>query len=226
MNTTVKILVVEDEMIIGAKISMLLTQLGYEVTAIIPRGEEAVMHVEENQPDIVLLDYHLPHSSGLQALQAFADQFPWIARVVISGDERQELAVQARAYGASGLISKALPIEQVLLAIQTVAAGAEWWAQPAPGDLAYAESAWSDLPIELDEPQPLTDASGQTEPAFTLRQLQVLRLLGEGFNNRDIADQLLISERTVKQHISDMMSKSKVSNRVQLLNSVRDKGLA
>ena len=59
MNTTVKILVVEDEMIIGAKISMLLTQLGYEVTAIIPRGEEAVMHVEENQPDIVLLDINL-----------------------------------------------------------------------------------------------------------------------------------------------------------------------
>lgn len=59
METTIKILVVEDEMIIGAKISMHLTTLGYEVTGIIPRGEEAIRHVEDNTPDIVLMDIHL-----------------------------------------------------------------------------------------------------------------------------------------------------------------------
>jgi DNA-binding LytR/AlgR family response regulator len=59
MDTLIKILVVEDEMIIGAKISMQLTSLGYEVTGILPRGEEAIIHVEENKPDIVLLDIHL-----------------------------------------------------------------------------------------------------------------------------------------------------------------------
>jgi len=59
MDTLIKILVVEDEMIIGAKISMQLTGLGYEVTGILPRGEEAIIHVEENRPDIVLLDINL-----------------------------------------------------------------------------------------------------------------------------------------------------------------------
>ncbi len=59
MDTSIKILIVEDEMLIGAKISMLLTNLGYEVTGILPRGEEAIMHVEENQPDIILLDINL-----------------------------------------------------------------------------------------------------------------------------------------------------------------------
>ena len=59
MDNLIKILVVEDEMIIGAKISMQLTSLGYEVTAILPRGEEAILHVEENKPDIVLLDINL-----------------------------------------------------------------------------------------------------------------------------------------------------------------------
>ena len=59
MDTLIKILVVEDEMIIGAKISMQLTSLGYEVTGILPRGEEAIVHVEENKPDIVLLDINL-----------------------------------------------------------------------------------------------------------------------------------------------------------------------
>ena len=59
MDSLIKILVVEDEMIIGAKISMQLTSLGYEVTGIIPRGEEAILHVVENRPDIVLLDIQL-----------------------------------------------------------------------------------------------------------------------------------------------------------------------
>jgi len=59
MDTLIKILVVEDEMLIGAKISMQLTSLGYEVTGILPRGEEAIIHAEENKPDIVLLDIHL-----------------------------------------------------------------------------------------------------------------------------------------------------------------------
>ena len=59
METPVKLLIVEDEMIIGAKISMQLTHLGYEVTGILPRGEEAILHVEENKPDIILLDINL-----------------------------------------------------------------------------------------------------------------------------------------------------------------------
>jgi len=59
MDTSIKILVVEDEMLIGAKISMLLTNMGYEVTGILPRGEDALVHVEENKPDIVILDINL-----------------------------------------------------------------------------------------------------------------------------------------------------------------------
>ena len=59
MDTSIKILVVEDEMLIGAKISMLLTNLGYEVTGILPRGEDALINVEENKPDIIVLDINL-----------------------------------------------------------------------------------------------------------------------------------------------------------------------
>ena len=59
MNTQVKILIVEDEMLIAANISLELTSMGYEITGIIPRGEEALLHIRENQPDIILLDIHL-----------------------------------------------------------------------------------------------------------------------------------------------------------------------
>lgn len=77
MNTPIKLLIVEDDMIIGAKVSMQLTLLGYEVTGIIPRGEEAILHVQENQPDIVLLDINLKGTlDGIetaQAMQKIAD---------------------------------------------------------------------------------------------------------------------------------------------------------
>ena len=71
MDIPTKILIVEDDMIIGAKVSMQLTLLGYEVTGIVPRGEEAIMHVEENQPDIVLLDINLKgRLDGIETAQA------------------------------------------------------------------------------------------------------------------------------------------------------------
>ena len=71
MNNLIKILIVEDEMIIGAKISMQLTSLGYEVTAILPRGEDALLHIEKNIPDIVLLDINLKGAlDGIQTAEA------------------------------------------------------------------------------------------------------------------------------------------------------------
>jgi DNA-binding NarL/FixJ family response regulator len=227
-----KILVVDDHPLFSMGLTTALIHAGQAAVGMAALQVQSATTLQQGlqlaasfAPDIVLLDYHLPDSSGQEALQTFADQFPWIARVVISGDERAEVAVQARAHGASGLISKALPIEEVLFAIQTIATGAEWWVEPQITSVTHVDSAWPSLPTALNDQHPGTDAMDQAEPAFTLRQLQVLRLLGGGLNNRDIADQLLISERTVKQHISDMMAKSRVANRVQLLNRMRDKGL-
>jgi DNA-binding NarL/FixJ family response regulator len=173
-------------------------------------------------PDMVLLDYHLRGSTGAQVIQAFAEQFPWIARVVISGDESADVMGLARRYGASGFISKTLRIDQMWQAIQAIASGAEWWMQP------------ESLPDSLDArrsghdgglPGGTANASPTAGLLFTLRQREVLQLLSSGLNNREIANTLFISERTVKQHISDMLTKSAVANRVQLLNAVRSQGL-
>jgi CheY-like chemotaxis protein len=89
MHSLVKILVVEDEMIIAAKISMQLTNLGYEVTGILPRGEQAVLHVEENTPDIVLLDINLKgRLDGIEtALQIQRQRDIPIIYLTANGDE-------------------------------------------------------------------------------------------------------------------------------------------
>jgi DNA-binding NarL/FixJ family response regulator len=172
-------------------------------------------------PDMVLLDYHLRGSTGAQVVQAFAEKFPWIARVVISGDESAEVLALARRHGASGFVSKTLPIDQIWQAIQAIASGAEWWALPEslpPGPELRTDGHGGVAGGAPAAPR----MAGQT---FTLRQLEVLQLLNSGLNNREIANALFISERTVKQHISDMLTKSAVANRVQLLNTVRGRGL-
>ena len=89
MGTPVKILVVEDEMIIGAKISMQLTSLGYEVTGILPRGEEAILHAKENKPDIILLDINLKGKlDGIETAFALQQQGPFpIIYITANSDE-------------------------------------------------------------------------------------------------------------------------------------------
>jgi DNA-binding NarL/FixJ family response regulator len=173
-------------------------------------------------PDMVLLDYHMRGSSGTEVLQAFGEKFPWIARVVISGDERSEVAALARVHGASGFISKTLSIDQVWQAIKTIASGAEWW-EEVHVIQPHSKTKSADGSNNLQDKQ--TDTPRLFDQSFTLRQLEVLRLLSEGLNNRDIAQTLFISERTVKQHVSDMLTKSGAANRVQLLNAVRSRGL-
>jgi DNA-binding NarL/FixJ family response regulator len=184
--------------------------------------QEGLTVAESFAPDMVLLDYHMSGSTGLQVLQAFADKFPCIARVVISGDERPEVVAEARAHGASGFISKTLSIDQVWRAIQAIAAGAEWWVQSSTAQLRPGSNRLSENEGVLHQSAAAPKHSAQS---FTLRQLEVLRLLNSGLSNREIARTLFISERTVKQHMSDMLMKSAVANRVQLLNAVRSQGL-
>ena len=223
-----KILVVDDHPLFNAGLVMALEHLQAE--QVLPKTanlevksatnlEQGLAVAAAFLPDLVLLDYHLTTSSGLEALKAFADKFPWVARVVISGDGRAEVATQARAHGASGLISKTLPIEAVWEAIETIASGGEWWPSHH-----LKQGDTQDGVVGLLNPHPPSDDFA-IDASYTLRQLEVLRLLSSGLNNRDIARILLISERTVKQHISDMLTKSGVSNRVQLLNTVRSNGV-
>src|SRR5450432_1589638 len=117
MDTLIKILVVEDEMIIGAKISMQLTSLGYEVTGILPRGEEAIIHVEENKPDIVLLDIHLKGKlNGIETalqIQKLAD-IPIIYLTANSDEATFNRAKASRPYAFISKPYKQLDLQRAI----------------------------------------------------------------------------------------------------------------
>jgi DNA-binding NarL/FixJ family response regulator len=192
-----KLLIVDDHPLFNIGLAAALASAQSDVkVASANTLQEGMLLAESFGPDIVLLDYYLHGTNGLEALDLFGSNFPLIARIVISGDERGSVESLARAHGASGFISKALPLEVIWRAIGAVMQGGEWWAQAKNG-------------VDLH--------------AITLRQREVLQLLAKGRSNKEIAQALGITERTVKMHVSDLLARSGGSNRIQLLNLARDR---
>jgi len=152
-------------------------------------AEEGLAVLEANpDTDVVLIDLRLPGMDGFGALAAYAARFPTVPRVLISGQEGADIAKRAFDAGASGFIPKSLPVEEVAAAIRRVLEGG-----------VFAPSQ-----------RKLQEAGG-----LTLRQLEVLRLLGEGYTNKEIARALEISERTAKAHVAAIFEALGADNRTQ-----------
>jgi DNA-binding NarL/FixJ family response regulator len=154
--------------------------------------------------DIVLVDYRLAADDGIAGLRVFGERLPLVARMLISGDEDPLLAERARAAGASGFLGKSLTIDEVLHGLQVVAAGG----------LHFDTARVAALSI---------DARPPTWP--TARQMEVLALIAVGQQNKRIAHELGIAERTVKLHVTALFAALGARNRTHLLFVAREKGL-
>jgi DNA-binding NarL/FixJ family response regulator len=154
-------------------------------------AEEGLRELERD-PDVdaVLLDIRLPGMDGFAALAVYAARFPAVSRVVVSAQEDAQAVQRAFAAGASGFIPKSLPVGEVAAAIRTVLQGGVF--MPS---------------VRAASPPP----AGQ----LTLRQLEVLRLLGEAYSNKEIANTLDIAERTAKAHVAAIFEALGADNRTQ-----------
>ena len=152
--------------------------------------------------DLVLVDYRLADGDGVEGLRRFGAAFPWLSRVLISGESNPALVDRARAAGASGFLGKALPIDAITHALDRIAAGETVFL--AAADAMAGSSPW-------------------TMP--TLRQLEVLELLARGHPNKKIAVELGIAERTVKLHVSALLENLGARSRTHLMVLARERGL-
>lgn len=197
-----KILIVDDHPLFRAGFHAVLEQSTLEAGVLsVSSVSEALQYLQRDaEIALVLLDVHLRGEDGFNALKLIGERFPTTACIMISGDEQQGVAARAVAAGASGFIPKSFTASEMIVAIRRVLEGEVF--VPATTNLAQAP-----------------DANG-----LTLRQLEVISMLGRGFSNKEIARSLDVAERTVKAHVSAVFEALNVRNRTQAVLVAQRRG--
>lgn len=197
----IRVVIAEDQaMVLGALSALLEIESDIEVVARARNGDEALALVRTHRPDVLLTDIEMPAKTGLEVAAMVRQEGLPTRVVILTTFARAGYLRRALEAGASGYLLKDSPAEQLANAIRRVHAGGR------AVDPELAAEAWS-------EPDPLTD-----------RERQVLRLAGEGQATGDIAESLHLSEGTVRNYLSEAISKLGAQNRVEAARIAREKG--
>jgi two-component system nitrate/nitrite response regulator NarL len=197
-----KILIVDDHPLFRAGFHAVLEQSALEAGVLSVSSVPEALQALQKDADIglVLLDIHLRGDDGFAALKVIGERFPTTACIMISGDEQQSIAARAVADGASGFIPKSFTADEMIDAIRKVLAG------------------------EVFVPETTDLTTPQQPNGLTLRQLEVISMLGRGFSNKEIARALDVAERTVKAHVSAVFEALNVRNRTQAVLVAQRRG--
>ena len=212
----IRVLVVDDHALFRRGLQMVLEQEeDIEVVGEAGDGAEAVERAADAVPDIVLMDVRMPKRGGIDACTAIKDAVPSAKIIMLTiSDEEADLYDAIKA-GASGYLLKEISIEEVAAAIRAV----------NEGQSLISPSMASKLLTEFASMIKRTDDRQQVPtPRLTDREMEVLKLVAKGLNNRDIAKQLFISENTVKNHIRNILEKLQLHSRMEaVVYAVREK---
>jgi DNA-binding NarL/FixJ family response regulator len=210
-------LVVDDHDLFRTGLASLLAAQGdIEVVAQASGGRMGVRLARELRPDVVLMDLRMPDLDGIEATRAIIEQDP-TARVIALTVASAESDVAAAVFaGACGYLVKDSPIDDVVVAVRAAANGDAWLSPRAAGALLER------MRREHVDREPEPDGSDQLSP----RELDVLRLVARGMENSEIAVELGISPRTAKNHLSSILAKLGMTNRIQAAIFAVRRGLA
>ena len=215
----IRTMIVDDHALFRRGLEMVLAaEPDIELVSEASDGAEAVEKAGETLPDIVLMDIRMPRSSGIEACRALKDVVPSAKIVMLTiSDEEADLFEAIRA-GASGYLLKDIPLDEVADTVRAVDGGQSLINPSMAGKLLteFAILARREAASEPPEQVPA--------PRLTDREMQVLKLIARGMNNRDIAKELFISENTVKNHVRNILEKLQIHSRMEaVMVAVREK---
>jgi two-component system NarL family response regulator len=210
----IRVLVVDDQELFRRGITMVLeAEPGIEVVGEAGDGFEGAALAEATAPDVVLLDVRMPRRSGIEACLDIKQTVPSAKILMLTVSDEEADLYEAVKSGASGYLLKDSSIEEVAQAVRVV----------ADGQSLISPSMAVKL---IDEFKQLAKSEREQVPGLRLtdRELQVLKLVAKGLNNREIAKQLFISENTVKNHVRNILEKMQLHSRLEaVLYAVREK---
>jgi DNA-binding NarL/FixJ family response regulator len=201
---SIRVLVADDQSMVRAGFRMLLGgEDDIDVVAEAGDGREAVEKAARFEPNVVLMDIRMPDVDGLQATREILAANPGARILILTTFDLDEYIYEALSAGASGFVLKDDPPEQLIAAIRTVAAGDALLSPSVTNRVIsrFARLQRPDPPKELDE--------------LTSREMDVLRLIAKGLSNAEIGEELFISDTTVKTHVTHVLQKLNLRDRVQ-----------
>ncbi len=204
--SAIRLLIAEDETVVRMALAQLLgSESDVDVVAQAADGQAAVALAGQYRPDVVLTDLSMPRLNGIAAIRQIKQELPDCAVVVLTIHHDDEHLFAALKAGALGYVLKDAPPEQTLEAIRAAARGEGFLGPSLVGRVLEEFARVSLLRAEAKE----------VFAELTRREMEVLELLGAGLRNRDIAERLFLSEKTVKNHISSIFLKLQVNDRTE-----------
>jgi two-component system NarL family response regulator len=211
-----RVMIVDDHALFRRGLQMVLEQESdIEVVGEAADGAEAIRKSQELMPDVILMDVRMPRRSGIEATQEIRDLLPHAKILMLTISDEESDLYEAIKAGASGYLLKEISIEEVADAIRSVWAGQSRISPSMASKLLSEFAAMSKRATERQQ---------VPAPRLTEREMEVLRLVAQGLNNRDIARDLFISENTVKNHIRNILEKLHLHSRMEaVVYAVREK---
>ena len=213
MSETIRVMVVDDHPMWRDAVERDLEDAGLDVVGVAANGREALARFPAARPQVVVLDLQIPAPDGVEVTAEMVRQDPSVRVLILSASGEQADVLAAVKAGAAGYLVKSASREELLTAVRRVAAGDPVFTPGLAGLVLGEFQRMSDEPAEPDD-------SGLTE-----RETEVLKMVAKGMSYRQIADRLVLSHRTVQNHVQNTLRKLQMHNRVELTRYAIERGL-
>jgi DNA-binding NarL/FixJ family response regulator len=208
----VRVLVVDDHPIWRDGAARDLAEAGYDVVGTAGSGSQALRVAAATQPQVVLLDLHLPDLSGAEVTRQLLAVSPSVRVLMLSASGERQDVLDAVTAGASGYLLKSAQLAELVAAVRATAAGQAVFTPGLAG-------------LVLGEYQRLSAPAGKVAPVLTGREAEILRLVAKGLTYPQIATRLTLSTRTVQNHVQNTLSKLQLHNKAELVRYALEQGV-
>lgn len=212
---TIRVMVVDDHPMWRDAVERDLQAAGLEVVGVAANGQEALARFPAARPNVVVLDLQIPAPNGVEVTAEIVRQDPSVRVLILSASGEQSDVLDAVKAGATGYLVKSASREELLTAVRRVSEGDTVFTPGLAGLVLGEYRRLSDAPDKADD----------GTPQLTERETEVLKMVAKGMSYKQIAERLVLSHRTVQNHVQNTLRKLQLHNRVQLTRYAIEQGL-